>query len=217
MIKTAAIALLSASLSVAAAGLPQLPAVVHFDDDKPGHPPQNFLLAAMRQPGSGQWLVQRQGPNGYLVHEADSTAKGYALAIHTNAAALDVVASVRMRLAGGTKTGGLVWHYQDERNYVAAILDLAAREVSLYRMRAGNRVGVESQDGLELDAEAWHTMKIEHIGDETRVSLGGIRVFRDDHHRREGAVADGRIGVIAGGNATVWFDDLTIDTPKRKK
>src|SRR5690349_5040613 len=108
--KTAAIALLSASLSVAAARLPQQPTVANFDEDKPGHPPQGFLLAAMRQPGSGQWLVHRQGSNSYLAHEADSTAKGYSLAIHTVAAPIEVVASVRMRLAGGTKTGGLVWH-----------------------------------------------------------------------------------------------------------
>jgi hypothetical protein len=212
--KTAAIALLSASLSVAAAGLPQLPIVVNFDEDKPDHPPQGFLLAAMRQPGSGQWLVHRQGSNGYLAHQADNYT-GYALAIHMSAAPFDLVAAVRMRLAGGAKTGGLVWHYQDERNYAAAILNLARREVSLYRMAAGNRIRTECQDRLELDNEAWHTMKIEHMGNETRVSLGGIRVCSDDHRRREGA-GGGRVGLIADGDSAVWFDDLTIDTPKRK-
>src|SRR6185503_13658132 len=110
--KTAAVSLAAAWLVVAPT-LSQELGVATFDDDKPNAPPPGFALTAMRQPGSGSWLVRRQGTHGYLAHDADPAATGYALAIRAATTPADIVASVRIRLVGGSKTGGLVWHYLD--------------------------------------------------------------------------------------------------------
>jgi len=214
MTKTAAISLVAACLAVVPT-LAQDWSVATFDDDKAGLPPPGFVFTAMRQPGSGSWLIRRQGAHGHLAHDADPVAGGYALAIRTGTTPPDVVISVRMRLAGGSKTGGLVWHYLDELNYYAAILNLARGEMSLYRMAAGNRIRTEFADDLELDPDAWHTMKVEHAGTVTRVSLGGIRVFNDDDRRHEKTGSPGRVGLLAGGDAQAWFDDLRVEAPKR--
>jgi hypothetical protein len=179
-----------------------------FDEERAGSAPAGFTLAAMRQPAAGNWLVRRTGANGYLAHDAGparDAPEGFALAIAPVAAMRDVVISVRLRLAGGSLAGGLVWRYQDEHNHYQILLDLAHRELAMYRVVAGNRIKVEREDGLELDA-AWHTLKIVHDRSEVRVSLGGIRVFEDDD-RTFGA---GRVGVIASGGADVWFDDLRV-------
>jgi hypothetical protein len=45
------------------------------------------------------------------------------------------------------------------------------------------------------------------------VSLGGIRVF-EDSHRGQDRPGAGRVGLIAAGDAEVWFDDLRVDSPR---
>jgi hypothetical protein len=117
-----------------------------------------------------------------------------------------------MRLAGGSLVGGLVWRYQDEHNHYQMLLDLVRRELAMYRVVAGNRIKVEREDDLELDPAAWHTLKIVHDQSQVRVSLGGIRVFED----QDRTFRTGRAGVIAGGIADVWFDDLRIE-PERDR
>jgi hypothetical protein len=119
--------------------------------------------------------------------------------------------SVRLRLTGGSLTGGLVWGYQDEHNHYEFLLDLQQRELALYRVVAGNRIKIERKDGLELDSAAWHTLKIVHDRAEIRASLGGIRVFEEDDR----TFGSGRVGVMASGAADVWFDDLRIEPERR--
>jgi hypothetical protein len=217
VMRTAAFSIAAAGVIVAMGSAAQDPTAVTFDHDKTGAPPPGFVLAAMRQPAAGTWLVRRQGARGHLVHEADPSAHGYALAIRPEAAPRDLTISVRLRLAGGSRSGGLVWSYQDVQNYHASVLDLARGEVAMYRMAAGNRIQVEFEDDLELDTDAWHTMKVVHTADSTRISLGGIRVFEDEHRNRTDRGAAGRVGLIASGDAEVWFDDLRIGAAARSR
>jgi hypothetical protein len=214
VLKTAVCSLTAAWLVVGAATQTPDAMTLTFDQDKVGAPPPGFAFAAMRQPGPGSWLVERPGSNGHLVHVADRLAQGYALAVYDGPSWRDVNLSVRLRLAGGRRAGGLVWHYVDNQNYYATVLDVTRGELAMYRVAGGNRIRMEFEDDLELDAEAWHTMKIAHTGKSTRVSLGGIRVFEDDH-RGQDRPATGRVGLIAAGDADVWFDDIRIDPPAR--
>jgi hypothetical protein len=66
------------------------------------------------------------------------------------------------------------------------------------------------EDDLELDADAWHTVKIKQDGSEIDVSLGGIHVLRD-RDRRDNRPREGLVGVVATGHSEVWFDDLRIE------
>jgi hypothetical protein len=199
----------------AAAG--QLSVLYDFDGDSAPSLPPGFELAAMRQDTPGRWLVRRDGANGALVHEATDKATGFALALAPAAPLRDVQASVRLRLAGGARAGGLVWRYADASNYYGAILDLAKAEVVLFRVTTGNRTFLELEDDLELDTSAWHTLKIVHDESRIQVSLGGIRVFDERDRRYERDTAPGKTGVIAAGAAGVWFDDLRIEPDRERR
>jgi hypothetical protein len=212
--RTAAFSLVAVWLVVGAVE-PQAGTVFAFDQEKPGAPPAGFSFAAMRQPGPGTWEVRRSGTAGYLAHDAEAAAAGgYALAVYNGRSWREAVLSVRLRLAGGRRAGGLVWNYVDHQNYYASVLDLSRAEIAMYRIAGGNRVRMELEDDLELDADAWHTMKVAHSSRGTRVSLGGIRVFDHDRRGPDRSVV-GRAGVIAAGDADVWYDDLRIE-PDRK-
>jgi hypothetical protein len=213
--KTAAISFTAMWLIIGAAAREQDAVTVAFDQDKAGSPPAGFAFAAMRQPSPGSWMVRRLGASGHLEHEATDGATGYALAIHSATSLRDVALSVRLRLVSGRRTGGLVWHYVDDQHYYASVLDLSRGELAMYRVVGGNRTRLEFEDDLELDLDAWHTMKVVHTGNSTRVSLGGIRVFEDDHHGPERSPG-GRVGFIATGDAGVWYDDLRIEHPRNR-
>lgn len=193
----------------------QEPWTFTFDDDRADHPPSGFTLAAMRQAGAGRWLVQRPAGNGYLVHRADPAAAGYALSVVDRQAPDDLAVSVRIRFHDKARTGGLVWRYRDDQNYYTLLLDLNRAELSAYRITAGVRVRLDIQDELELDGQAWHALKVMHIGSDLRVMLGGVRVFEEQDRRNDSRnEPPGRIGVIATGSSEVWFDDLCVEAKR---
>ncbi len=194
----------------------QVPRANSFDVDRPGQPPAGFDFATLRQSTPGRWFVRREAANGALVHEADPSAGGFALALAPDMPLRDVEASVRLRFSGNVRAGGLVWRYTDAGRYYAAVLNLVDGRVSLFRVAEGNRTFLESEDGLDLDAAAWHTLRIVHDDSRVVVSLGGIRVFEERDRRNSSATA-GRVGVIAAGNADVWFDDLRIEPARERR
>jgi hypothetical protein len=189
--------------------LAQGASVRRFDDEPAGQPPAALLLSAFRQNGPGAWVVRRDGTEHVLSHAAQPDGRGWSLAVADEPTLDDVVVSARVRLAGGSRTAGLIWGYEGADTFHAVVLDLQRQETAAYRVIRGNRIRFDLEDDLELDAEAWHTMKVvQHNGDVT-IFLGGIRVLKDGGGRRDRG-RRGRAGVLAAGDADVSFDDLRI-------
>ncbi len=184
--------------------------LVTFDMDKVGAPPAGFTFGAWRQASAGDWIVRRQGTGNHLHHPAATGAAGYSLALSQAPAQRNVEITARFRLVDGGRASGLVWRYLDDQNFYAAVLDLGRGEVALWRVTAGNRVLLEVEDDLDLDADTWHALRVRHDDDEVRVYLGGIRVFREDDRRGGRTLGAGRGGVIAQGNAGIWIDDFRM-------
>lgn len=210
--------LLALSMFLQAAGA--VPDVIlrTFDEDKIGAPPAGFALATGRDATSDGWTVKREGNARVLVHEGKpSPVDSFAVAVFSGAQYQDVQVSVRFKATGGARTAGLVWKYQGPLNHYSAHLDLVRQEVAVYRVANGNRIRLEREDDLELDPDAWHSLKIFQERGLIRVYLGGIRVFSErDRVPRERA----SVGIWVGGDSTVMFDDFriedeTTDEPRR--
>jgi hypothetical protein len=201
--------LLALSLFLQAAVAAQNVVLRTFDDEKIGAPPSGFVLAAGRDASPDAWTVKREGTARVLVHEGrQSPPDSFSVAVFSLSQYQDVQVSVRLKATAGGRTAGLVWKYQDALNHYSAQLDLARQEIAVYRVANGNRIRLEREDDLELDPDAWHALKIFQESGEIRVYLGGIRVFseRDRLPRSRASV-----GVWAGGDSTVMFDDFRIE------
>jgi hypothetical protein len=132
-----------------------------FEDDKIGAPPAGFHLAAGREAPPAQWTVRREGKAQVLVHEGKTApADSFAVAILSGAQYSDVSVSVKLKATGTGRSAGLVWRYQDPMNHYSVHLDLVRQELSMYRVVSGNRIRIEREDDLELDADAWHSLRI---------------------------------------------------------
>lgn len=200
-----------------AVGVAMHQGVETFDGAAAGQPPPGFTFGAMRQKNPGAFVVRRTSAGGHAVHAADPGASGFSFAIAPGEPLSDLSISVRLRLAGGGRAGGVVWRYVDAFNYYAAVLDLSRAELSLYRVTNGNMIEIEEENDLELDVNAWHSLKVVHDNAQVRVSLGGIRVFTDDERRHSRLLPEGRAGLLAAGNAEVWFDDLRIASDRNRR
>ena len=94
-------------------------------------------------------------------------------------------------------------------------LDLRAQDVRIYRVVAGNRTRLESEDELELQADSWHWLKVEHRGTRMRLLINGVPVgeARDRTWQEAGAV-----GLWTTSDSVAWFDDLTVaPAPPRER
>ena len=201
--------LLALSMFLQAAGTVTDVVMRTFDDDKVGAPPAGFTLAVGRDAASDGWTVKREGAARVLWRDGrPSPADSFAVAIFSGTQYRDVQVSVRFKMIGGARTAGLVWKYQDALNHYSAHLDLAKQEIAMYRVANGNRIRLEREDDLELDPDAWHSLKIFQERGEIRVYLGGIRVFRE-RDRLPNMLAS--VGIWAGGDSTVMFDDFRIE------
>lgn len=179
-----------------------------FEDDKIGAPPAGFVMAAGREAPVEGWTVRREGNGRALVHEGKaSPGDSFAVAVLSGAQHTDVSLSVRLKAAGGGRSAGLVWKYQDPMNHYAVQLDLVRQELSMYRVVSGNRVRIEREDDLELDADAWHSLRVLQENGQIRVYLGGIRVL-SERDRLPGAPAG--VGIWVSGDSTVMFDDFRV-------
>lgn len=180
-----------------------------FEEDAVGAPPPGFVFAIARQQAPARWLVRSDPANRYVIHLADASATGgFSLAVLEAPHPAQMRASVRLKLIDGEQLGGIVWRYQDPENFYLAALDLRLQELALYRVSRGNRIRLDDEDELELDAAAWHSLRVVQDDDDIRVSLGGIGVIRArDRTFSEG----GRAGIWSGGGATAWFDDFRTE------
>jgi hypothetical protein len=182
-----------------------------FADAKPGQRPAGFVFTSSGGNGHGRWEVLRDGGNQVLAQLAPARARGYRMAT-VDSRVRDLTLSVRLRATGGDRAAGIVWRYQDEEHYYLAQLDLRAQAVTLYRVVGGNRSRLEREDDFELDAAAWHTLKIEHRGEVIRVWVNGVPVERArDRVIRQG----GRVGVWLTAESAAWFDDLQLTAIQR--
>ena len=180
-----------------------------FEDEPIGRPPKGFLLAVTRDAAPDKWVVRREGGNAVLAHLADANGRrGFALAVLDGPRYGDLIVATRLKLADGDRAGGLVWQFQDSRNYYMARLDLRKQEVDLFRVVDGNRIRIERDDDLELDPNEWHTLKVIQKDEKVTVYLNGIKVFKEHDH---GFRKPGGVGLWAADASGVDFDDFRAE------
>lgn len=160
-----------------------------------GHGQERWALAPDETArGAGQVLKQ-------------SGAATFAWCVRDDAALTDGFVEVNFKPVSGREdqAGGVVWRWKDGDNYYVARANALENNVSLYYTERGRRVTIRYVDA-PVEANRWHTLRVEFLADVIRVILNGNCCIEaiDDHIAGQGSV-----GVWTKADSVTVFDDFS--------
>jgi len=113
------------------------------------------------------------------------------------------------------KTVGLVWRYQDPRNYYLLHFSVDEKNIMLLRMQDGQAkpiplAGKPAASGVthELKLDQWYAARVIFRGNNIRVLFGNRQLFDAVDDSLPNA---GKTGVWTRGGTEAAFDDFRID------
>lgn len=134
----------------------------------------------------------------------------------------DCISHVRLKSADGPGAagGGIVFGYQDDRNFYAAVLDFKTREAVLYKVVDGHAMVLTKRDkneaarvGVAIEPGKWHKLQAERQTTRLLVRVDGSeRALLD---ARDATFTGGRAGVLVPAGAATRFDDFAAEEPIR--
>jgi len=156
-----------------------------------------------------QWKVESDPTSpfgaGVLVVHTANLEKTYNVCPIDGFTAQDLDVSVAVKALSGTddQGGGLVWRYQDAKNYYLTRWNPLEKNIRLYVVKDG----VRSKFGdKEVDvAPGWHTISVSMEGEAILVMFNGERVIEASNDMIRDA---GRVGLWTKADATSAFDGL---------
>ncbi|MEO6809120.1 MAG: family 16 glycoside hydrolase [Isosphaeraceae bacterium] len=119
----------------------------------------------------------------------------------------DVDLSVRVKPVAGVEdqSGGVVWRFQDVKNYYVARYNPLEDNYRLYKVVGGKRTQLATAD-IPGD-QKWHTVRVMMKGAKITCALDGKTWLEADDAT---FVKPGKIGLWSKADAQSWFDDLTV-------
>jgi 3-keto-disaccharide hydrolase len=186
---------------------------ITFDEDAVGSPPAGFEFARTGQGAEGKWVVRpdTEAPkNHVLVQEsADPTDYRFPLAVVREGSYKDVTLTVRARpVSGEVDQGfGMFWRYKDADNYYITRCNADEDNCTIYHTVKGRRRAFQNKP-IKVAKNAWHTLKLEAVGNHFVVWFDGTKVLEanDDTFKDPG-----RVGLWTKADSVIQFDDFTIE------
>src|SRR5205807_9860332 len=110
-----------------------------------------------------------------LAQTAESPSSLYNLCVVDDTNARDVEIRVAFKAVRGDadQGGGIVWRYQDANNYYIARMNPLEDNYRLYKVVAGKRTQLETEEELKVPVGEWHELKIKLKADRIECFLDG--------------------------------------------
>ena len=190
----------------------------NFEDAKVGGLPKDWSAAKTGDGEGSVWKVQedKDAPAGPKVLTQTSSAGPNAffnLCVADKSKFGDVDLSVSIKALTGKidQGGGLVWRYQDAKNYYVARLNPLEGDFRLFKVINGKRTQIGATIEADEPAGKWHTIRVVHRGAGIQCSLSGkLRIDAQDDAIKE----PGKIGLWSKADAVSSFDDVSASAPK---
>jgi RNA polymerase sigma factor (sigma-70 family) len=117
----------------------------------------------------------------------------------------DVEVQVAFKAVRGKEDqgGGIVWRYQDANNYYVARMNPLEDNYRVYKVVAGKRIQLGTEEDLKVPAGQWHVLKIKQAGEHIECWLDGKKYLdaKDGTFTRAG-----KIGLWTKADAQTYFD-----------
>jgi hypothetical protein len=195
--------------------------IVNFDNAPLGKTPPGWTVSAAN--GSvPRWEVRRDPsaptqPYVFAQVASDPKEEGFSLAILNAMSLRDADVSVRFKPVSGREDqgGGLVFRYQNEKNYYVVRADAHDEQVRVYRVENGRatplqvRAAAASTFGVKHDIQSnvWSILKVSVRGSRFQVYVNHRRILQGDD---SGLTGTGKVGLATVADSVVYFDDFRV-------
>ena len=187
-----------------------------FDDAEAGTLPAGWSVEGTNQRGEvATWMVRADtsAPSGANVLALTDAKEGWGGTFNVcwtdEVAFKDGVIEVKVKAGTGREDqgGGPIWRIRDKDNYYIARWNPLEDNFRVYSVKDGSRKTLESAR-IEADPSKWHTIRIEHTGDEIRCYFDNeaLEAVRDSTFP-----AAGGVGLWTKADAVTSFDDLEVE------
>jgi hypothetical protein len=187
---------------------------VIFSKDDAGKLPEGWKAEKTGKGEGSIWKVvaDKTAPSGkgyVLAQTAEGPGPMFNLCVANDGDYKDVDVTVAFKAVAGKKDqgGGIVWRYQDANNYYVARMNPLEDNFRLYKVVAGSRKQLKTQEELKVPTGTWHTLRITMVGDRIACYLDGKKHLEatDDTFTKAG-----KIGLWTKADAQTYFDNLKI-------
>ncbi len=186
-----------------------------FDLEPTGSTPEGWNAEGTNQKGPvASWIVKADTtapsrPNVLaLTNTKEARGNTYNICWTNRKTFKNGVVQVKVKSGAGREDqgGGPIWRVQDKDNYYIARWNPLEDNFRVYSVKNSRRRQLESGT-FNSDPSKWHTIRIEHAGDEIRCYFDDkpLKTVRDCTFPDEGGV-----GVWTKADAVTMFDDLQV-------
>jgi len=184
---------------------------------------QGQLPPGWSAPASRDWEVRsdKTAPSHPNVLKGTSGVAGESalpVALFDKVVCRDGDLSVKFRIDGSQRgnAAGIVWRYQDPKNYYLLTISADDRNIVLQRIRNGASEVISTSGGRpasvgvaeDIRAGQWHVVKVTFRGPKVQVFFGNRSIFTAEDSGLPGA---GKTGLWVKGASGAAFDDFRID------
>jgi 3-keto-disaccharide hydrolase len=196
--------------------------VWNFDKDNAQSLLQGWLFAVTGQGTKGTWGVLAEPsapsqPNVLAQTSKDITDYRFPVAIVQNVDYQDPSLNVQFKTISGRvdQSAGLVWRYQDSKNYYVVRANALEDNVVLYKIESGKRSHLRPKGAtgrgygvkISVPRNAWNKLGVKVSGNVFVVSFNGQKLFEvEDNTFAE----RGKIGLWTKSDSVTCFDNLSV-------
>ncbi|MFC1761505.1 hypothetical protein ACFL6U_05435 [Planctomycetota bacterium] len=181
-----------------------------FDGLEIGKLPRGWQIAETQSRGTtATWQIMEQdGATCLACTETVNKGNTFNLVIARRPSLQDVDIELKVKALSGKQDqgGGPIWRAQDPNNYYIARWNPLEDNLRLYTVKDGKRSQLASAE-VKADPKVWHTIEIEHIGQQIEVSFDDKDMLKVEDAMFTVA---GKTGLWTKADAATAFDDLKV-------
>ncbi|QHT70909.1 hypothetical protein GXP67_31810 [Rhodocytophaga rosea] len=165
---------------------------------------------------SGEWKVTDDEENKVISQVAPKPKSYCNIAIIDTLQEKNIRISARMKFTGGKKErgGGIVWRYQDTKNYYLLWINPFNNCITEYRIKNGHRVELPIYGRTRLPdvpfkiaLHKWYQIELQVIEDEYIFFIDGKELFRETD---KAFTKEGYVGIWTKADAQTYFDNIEV-------
>lgn len=173
-----------------------------FDNEETGKLPQDWIAA------TSTWMIALDGNNKAMKQGGKSEGDRFNISVQSKLKYQDFEMEARIKALEGEEDqgGGLVWRYQDAKNYYIMRANPLENNFRLYKVVNGNRKQLESAN-VKMKTGEWFVLKVVMSGNNISCYYNGEKLLS---HADDTFPKNGLVGFWSKADAVTLFDDLKV-------